>query len=72
MKLSRPLTIAMALVVALPAISSAQQGRDFKNAWFWGIKGGGLTLADSGRMYRQSPLAGIDWLITRASPPPYG
>ena len=66
MKFSRPLAIAMAVVVALPAISSAQQGRDFKNAWFWGIKGGGMTLADSGRMYRQSPLAGIDWLITRS------
>jgi len=65
MKLSRPLAIAMAVAVALPAISSAQQGRDFKNAWFWGIKGGGLTLADSGQMLRQAPMAGIDWLITR-------
>jgi hypothetical protein len=65
MKLSRPLAIATAVVVALPALSSAQQGREFKNAWFWGIKGGGLTLADSGQMMRQAPMAGIDWLITR-------
>src|SRR4051794_37631128 len=66
MKLSRALAIATSIVVALPAISTAQQGRDFKNAWFWGVKGGGLTLADSGQMYRQSPMAGIDWLITRS------
>lgn len=65
MKLSRPLSIAMAIVVALPALSSAQQGREFKNAWFWGIKGGGLTLADTGQALRQAPLAGVDWLITR-------
>lgn len=66
MKFSRPLAVALAVVVALPAISSAQQGRDFKNAWFWGIKGGGLTLADSGQAMRQAPMAGIDWLITRS------
>ena len=65
MRMIRPLAIAMTIVVALPAVSSAQQGRQFKNAWFWGIKGGGLTLADSGQAYRQAPLAGIDWLITR-------
>jgi hypothetical protein len=65
MRMFRPLTIAMAVVVALPAVSSAQHGRQFKNSWFWGIKGGGLTIADSGQAYRQAPLAGIDWLITR-------
>jgi len=63
--MSRPLAIAIATVVALPAFSSAQAGRQFKNAWFWGVKGGGLTLADSGQAYRQSPMVGIDWLITR-------
>jgi hypothetical protein len=63
--MSRPLAIAMATVVALPAISSAQYGRQFKNAWFWGIKGGGVTIADSGAVYRQSPFVGVDWLITR-------
>lgn len=66
MRMSRPLTIAMAMVVALPAVSTAQHGRGFKNAWFWGIKGGGFTLADSGQAYKQAPIAGIDWLITRS------
>jgi hypothetical protein len=63
--MTRPLAIAIAAVVALPAISSAQAGRQFKNSWFWGVKGGGMSLADSGQAYRQAPLAGIDWLITR-------
>ena len=65
MRMTRPLAIAMATVVALPAITSAQQGRQFKNSWFWGVKGGGMTLADSGQAYHQAPLAGVDWLITR-------
>jgi opacity protein-like surface antigen len=63
--MTRPLAIAMATVVALPAISSAQAGRQFKNSWFWGLKGGAMTLADSGQAYRQAPFAGVDWLITR-------
>jgi hypothetical protein len=65
MRMIRPLAIALSVVVALPVVSSAQQGRGFKNAWFWGVKGGGFSLADSGQAYRQAPLAGIDWLITR-------
>jgi hypothetical protein len=63
--MSRPLVIAIAAIVALPAISSAQKGRQFKNSWFWGVKGGGFAMADSGQAYTQSPLAGVDWLITR-------
>src|SRR5436305_1460051 len=65
MRVSRPLTIAMAIVVALPAMGTAQESHQFKNSWFWGVKGGGFTLADSGQQYRQAPTAGIDWLITR-------
>jgi hypothetical protein len=64
MRTIRALTIA-ASIVALPALAGAQAGRNFKDAWFWGIKGGGFTLADSGTQYKQAPLAGIEWLITR-------
>jgi hypothetical protein len=65
MRTMRALTIATAVVVAVPTIATAQQGRSFKDAWFWGIKGGGLTLADSGQAYKQAPYAGVEWLITR-------
>jgi hypothetical protein len=65
MRSIRALTIA-ASIVALPALAGAQAGRQFKDAWFWGIKGGGFTLADSGTHYKQAPLGGIEWLITRS------
>ena len=65
MRTIRALTIA-ASIVALPALAGAQAGRQFKDAWFWGIKGGGFTLADSGTQYKQAPLGGIEWLITRS------
>ena len=61
----RALTIAAALVEMLPTVATAQSGRQFNDAWFWGIKSGGLTLADSGQAYKQSALVGVDWLITR-------
>jgi hypothetical protein len=66
MRTIRALKIAAAIVVALPTIAAAQHGRQFKDSWFWGVKAGGLTFADSGQSYRQAPMAGIDWLITRS------
>jgi hypothetical protein len=65
MRSIRALMVAVAVVAAVPTLAAAQHGRQFNDAWFWGIKGGGLTLADSGQSYRQSPMAGVDWLITR-------
>lgn len=65
MRTIRALTIAMAIGVALPTIASAQNGRGFRDSWFWGIKGGGFTFADSAQAYKQAPMGGIDWLITR-------
>ena len=65
MRMIRAVTIAAAVVVALPNFAAAQAGRQFKDAWFWGIKGGGFTFADSGGKYREAAFAGIDWLITR-------
>jgi hypothetical protein len=69
MRTIRALTIAVATVVAgvvaVPTSAIAQNGRGFTDAWFWGLKAGGMTFADSGRAYKQAPLAGIEWLITR-------
>ncbi len=63
MRIFRALTLASAF--ALPAVAGAQDGRQFKDAWFWGLKAGSFTLADSGGRYTQAPMLGIDWLITR-------
>jgi hypothetical protein len=65
MRTIRALTIAAAVVAALPTIASAQKGRQFKDSWFWGIKTGGFTFADSGQKYTNAPVVGVDWVITR-------
>ncbi len=65
MRTIRALTIAAAVVTAIPTLSGAQVARPFTDAWFWGVKGGGFTLADTAQAYRQAGLAGFDWLITR-------
>src|SRR4051812_6417242 len=65
MRTIRALTTALALVAALPIVATAQKGRPFKDSWFWGLKTGGFTLADSASNYVQAPVVGIDWLITR-------
>jgi hypothetical protein len=64
MRTLRALTIAAA-VVALPSLATAQAGRPFKDAWFWGIKAGGFTLADTGGVNTFAPMVGAEWLITR-------
>lgn len=66
MRTIRALTAAAAVAAALPTIAAAQHGRQFKDAWFWGVKGGGFTLADTTSTYTEAPLAGVDWLITRS------
>lgn len=65
MRTIRALAIAVAVVAALPSIAAAQHGRQFKDSWFWGVKAGGLTFADSGGAYKEAPYAGVEWLITR-------
>jgi hypothetical protein len=65
MRTIRALSVAAAIVAALPTVAAAQQGRLFKDAWFWGLKTGGLSLADSGQKYVHAPVIGVEWLITR-------
>jgi hypothetical protein len=65
MRTIRALTIATATALLLPSVAAAQSGRQFKDAWFWGLKAGSLSLADSSQSYKQAPMVGVDWLITR-------
>lgn len=67
MRLLRVLTTATALAVLFARPSAAQEGRPFKDAWFWGLKGGGITYSDAtGPNMHSAPLIGADWLITRS------
>jgi hypothetical protein len=63
MRTIRRLTTALALMV-LPQVAGAQEGRLFKDSWFWGAKVGTMkyeTLVTKG----YAPLIGAEWLITR-------
>ena len=65
MRMTRALIAALALVAVLPQIGTAQMGRSFKDAWFWGVKGGGMDYNSATTTHQQAPLGGVEWLITR-------
>ena len=65
MRLLRVLTAAIGLAALLPRPSAAQAGRQFKDAWFWGVKGGGMLYSSASTENSAAPLVGADWLITR-------
>jgi hypothetical protein len=69
MRTVRALTTTLAFLTLLPAIGAAQSEKPFKDAWFWGVKGGGFVYGDqsagTASTYKQAPTAGIDWMITR-------
>jgi hypothetical protein len=66
MRLLRVLTAAIGLAALLPQLSAAQGGRQFKDAWFWGIKGGGMLYSSASTENSAAPLIGAEWLITRS------
>ena len=65
MRLLRVLTAAIGLAALLPKPSAAQGGRQFKDAWFWGVKGGGVLYSSASTENSFAPLVGAEWLITR-------
>ena len=65
MRLLRVLTAAIGLAALLPKPSTAQAGRQFKDAWFWGVKGGGVLYSSASTSNSLAPLVGAEWLITR-------
>jgi hypothetical protein len=46
--------------------SGAQEGRQFKDAWFWGVKTGALFYESQSTTSGAAPLVGGEWLITRS------
>jgi hypothetical protein len=66
MRLLRVLVVATSFAALLAQPSAAQEGRPFKDAWFWGVKGGVLNYSSSvGTDNAGAPMIGADWLITR-------
>jgi hypothetical protein len=66
MRLLRVLTAAIGLAALLPQTSAAQAGRQFKDAWFWGVKTGGLVYSSASTTNSAAPMVGAEWLITRS------
>jgi hypothetical protein len=75
MRLLRVLVVATGFAALLAAPSAAQEGRPFRDAWFWGVRGGVLNYSSDadingppngkGTDNAGAPMVGIDWLITR-------
>jgi len=65
MRTLRSLITAALVLATLPSLASAQRGREFDNSWFWGLKAGAFSYADSNGSNRIAPSVGLEWLITR-------
>ena len=57
------LTRGLALVTLLPAAAAAQE-QSFTDSWFWGVKGGGVTVKTPYET-QIAPTVGAEWFITR-------
>ncbi len=66
MRLLRVVAAATVFAALLSQPSAAQQERQFKDAWFWGVKTGGLLYSSATADHSGAPLVGGDWLITRS------
>lgn len=65
MRLLRVLAAASTLAALLSQPAAAQEGRQFKDAWFWGLKGGALLYSSATTTGSVAPYIGADWMITR-------
>lgn len=65
MRILRVLAMATGCAALLSQSSAAQDGRHFKDAWFWGVKGGAMSFNSAITTNGGAPIVGADWLITR-------
>ena len=66
MRTVRWLSLGVALATVLPSAAFAQEGRHFKNAWFWGAKAGITSFSTDRVKNAVAPSLGVEWLITRS------
>ncbi len=66
MRFLRVLAVATCFAALLSQPSAAQDGRQFKDAWFWGVKGGAVSFNSAITTNGGAPMVGAEWLITRS------
>ena len=66
MRTVRWLSLGFALATVLASQAMAQEGRHFKNAWFWGAKAGFTSFSTDRVKNAVAPSLGVEWLITRS------
>src|SRR3954469_18300478 len=67
MRLLRVLATTVGCAVLISHTSAAQGGRQFKDAWFWGLKTGAVSYSSAATNDGGAPFVGAEWLITRSS-----
>ena len=65
MRFLRVLAVATGFIALLSQSSAAQDQRQFKDAWFWGVKAGALSYSSASTTTGGAPLVGAEMLITR-------
>lgn len=66
MRLIRRLIPGLVLLALAPRAGAAQEGRLFKDSWFFGAKAGNMTYWTTTTSHGQAPLFGGETLITRS------
>jgi hypothetical protein len=65
MAIARWIAAALALATTVPTIGLAQPNVNFKDSWFWGVKGGVISFSTARVENRVEPVVGLEWLLTR-------
>ncbi|NUO64122.1 MAG: hypothetical protein HOQ11_08380 [Gemmatimonadaceae bacterium] len=60
------LLAGLALIALAPRVGAAQEGRLFKDSWFFGAKAGNMTYWTTTTSHGQAPMLGGETLITRS------
>ena len=65
MAIARWVASALAVVAIVPATGLTQPNVNFKDSWFWGVKGGVISFSTATVDGRVEPVFGGEWLLTR-------
>lgn len=60
------LLAGLAFIALAPRVGAAQEGRLFKDSWFFGAKAGNMTYWTTTTSHGQAPILGGETLITRS------